>query len=93
MLLSCFAPWEHAGQADRSDGAPKMAILVPWMHPTDATAMARFSLSGALLASLSSAELAVWPRLAALDAIDESMGDQVWTPRLRQAMLRRHQVR
>ena len=69
-----------------------MAILVHQMHPTDAAAMTSCRLLGALLACLTSAELAVWPRLAALDAIDELAGDQVWTPGLRQAMLCRHQV-
>ena len=90
MLLSCFAPWEHAGQADRSDGAPKMAISVHLMHPTDATAMAGCRLSGALLASLSSAELAAWLRLVALEVIDELMGNQAWMPGLRRAMLCRY---
>ena len=65
MLLSCFAPWEHAGQAD-------------------------CRLSGALLACLSSAELAAWLRLVALEVIDELMGNQVWMPGLRRAMLCRY---
>ena len=85
MLSSCLAPQEHVGQADRSDGAPKGAILVAQTH--------RCTPLEALLASLRSAELPEPPRLATLSAIDELVGSQFQTPGLRQALLCRHQVR
>ena len=87
MLLFCLAPQEHAGQAKRSDAAPKVAILVPRLHMTRSTSLET------PLKSLSSAELPELPRLAILDGIDELTKDQVWTPGLKQAMLCRYPIR
>ena len=87
MLLPYLAPQEHAGQADRSDGAPKVAVLMAQMH------MIRCTPLEATLTSLSPAEMPEPLRLATLSTINELVGDQFCTPSLRQALLCRHQVR